>query len=518
MGLGCPDDRAEGYAVGRGRRGKVISAQFASTAGSLTAASPRQRVLHGLWYGRSIRLQLLVVFVLVDLLAVLLFGTIAIWRARTQTSVEIAASVHLAELLVGDAAKYVGQQLSAEDFLRALPRQLRSMRHVRIAVKDAAGVPVAPALTFGAKGHAPAPAWFAALVAPAVEPHDIPVIAAGQPVGDIEIVGEPADEIAEVWENLLAIGLVAVVLNLTMIGLLYVLFGRVLDPLTALGAGLSDLQRQSYGVRLSQPYPRELAVIVARFNALARALETTRAENLALNRRLISAQDDERRRTALELHDEVGPCLFGLKICAASIAAAAAELPEKAAQKMSERTRDIVATVEHLQAINRTMLERLRPMALGHVPLKDIIEQLVGERARQTPQTSFDLRAQGLAPSYGDSIDLTVYRCIQESLTNVIRHAQAKHVAIDIHEDGAAALLKLTVHDDGRGMVVGAPAGLGIRGMRERVEGLGGHYSVDSETGGGTCVSISIPIGEAGSYRGGARIIGKHDDQGPDHR
>jgi two-component system sensor histidine kinase UhpB len=518
MGLGCPDDRAEGYAVGRGRRGKVISAQFASTAGSLTAASPRQRVLHGLWYGRPIRLQLLVVFVSVDLLAALLFGTIAIWRARTQTSVEITASVHLAELLVGDAAKYVGQQLSAEEFLCALPTQLRSMRHVRIAVKDAAGMPVAPALTFGAKEHAPAPAWFAALVAPAVEPHDIPVIAAGQPVGDIEIVGEPADEIAEVWENLLAIGSVAVVLNLTMIGLLYVLFGRVLDPLTALGAGLSDLQRQSYGVRLPQPSPRELAIIVARFNAFARALETARAENLTLNRRLISAQDDERRRTALELHDEVGPCLFGLKVCAASIAAAATELPEKAAQKMSERAREIVATVEHLQAINRTMLERLRPMALGHVPLKDILEQLVGERARQTPQTSFDFRAQELAPSYGDSIDLTVYRCIQESLTNAIRHAQAKRVAIDIHHDGAAALLKVTVHDDGRGMTVGVPAGFGIRGMQERVEGLGGHYSVDSETRRGTCVSISIPIGEAGSYRGGGRIIGKHDDQGPDHR
>ena len=518
MGLGCPGRPRGGIragAVARGRRGKVISAQSASTAGSLTAASPRQRVVHGLWYGRSIRLQLLVVFVLVDLLAVLLFGTIAIWRARTQTSVEIAASVHLAELLVGDAAKYVGQQ--PEEFLRALPTQLRSMRHVRIAVKDPSGVPVAPALTFGAKEHAPAPAWFAALVAPTVEPHDIPVIAAGRPVGDIEIVGEPADEIAEVWENLLAIGSVAVVLNLTMIGLLYVLFGRVLDPLTALGAGLSDLQRQSYGVRLPQPSPRELTIIVARFNALARALETARAENLTLNRRLISAQDDERRRTALELHDEVGPCLFGLKVCAASIAAAATELPEKTAQKMSERAREIVSTVEHLQAINRTMLERLRPMALGHVPLKDILEQLVGERARQTPQTSFDFRAQGLAPSYGDSIDLTVYRCIQESLTNAIRHAQAKRVAIDIQDDGAAALLKVTVHDDGRGIAVGAQAGFGIRGMQERVEGLGGHYSVDSETRRGTCVSISIPIGEAGSYRSGARMIGKQDDQGPDH-
>jgi two-component system sensor histidine kinase UhpB len=495
-----------------GARGKVISAQFASTVGSLTTASPRQRTLHGLWYGRSIRLQLLVVLVLVDLLAALFSGTIAIWRARAQTSVEIAASVHLAELLVSDAAKYVGQQLSAEEFLRALPSQLRSMRHVRIAVKDAAGMPVAPALTFGAKEHAPAPAWFAALVAPAVESYDIPVTAAGRPVGQVEIAGEPADEIAEVWENLLAIGSVAVLLNVTMIGLLYVLFGRVLDPLTALGAGLSDLQRQSYGVRLPQPYPRELAVIVARFNALARALETARAENLALNRRLISAQDDERRRTALELHDEVGPCLFGLKVCAASIAAAAAaDLPEKAAQKMSERAREIVTTVEHLQAINRNMLERLRPMALGHVPLKDILEQLVGERAWQAQQTSFDLRAQGLAPSYGDSIDLTVYRCIQESLTNAIRHAQAKHVTIDIHDDGAAALLKVKVQDDGRGIAVGALAGLGIRGMQERVEGLGGHYFLDSETGRGTCITIGIPIGEAdASY-------GKHDDQGPDH-
>jgi two-component system sensor histidine kinase UhpB len=482
-------------AVARGRRGKVISAQFASTAGTLTAASPRERMLHGLWYGRSIRLQLLVVFVLVDLLAALLSGTITIWRARTQTSIEIAASVHLTELLVGDAAKYIGQQLSAEEFLRALPTQLRSMRHVRIAVKDPAGMPVVPALTFNAKEHAPAPAWFAALVAPAIEPHDIAVIAAGRPVGQVEIVGEPADEIAEVWENLLAIGSVAALLNLTMIGLLYVLFGRVLDPLTALGAGLSDLQRQSYGVRLLQPYPRELALIVARFNALARALENARAENLTLNRRLIHAQDDERRRTALELHDEVGPSLFGLKVCAASIAAAAAELPEKAAQKISEGAREIVATAEHLQAINRTMLNRLRPMALGHVPLKDILEQLVSERARQTPQTSFDLRAQGLAPSYGDSIDLTVYRCIQESLTNTIRHAQAKLVAIEIQDDGAAAVLKVKVQDDGHGIAVGAPAGLGIRGMKERVEGLGGHYSLDSQTGRGTCVSISIPIG-----------------------
>jgi two-component system, NarL family, sensor histidine kinase UhpB len=498
--------------------GTVINAQFASTAGPLAPTSHPRRSLHGLWYGRSIRLQLLVVFVVVDLLAALLSGTIAIWRARTQTRIEIAASVHLAELLVGDAAKYLSQQITAEEFLRALPTQLRSMRHVRIAVKDAAGMSMAPALTFGTREHAPAPVWFAALVAPAVEAHEVPVIVGGRPVGKVEIIGEPADEIAEVWENLLAIGSVAVLLNLTMICLLYILFGRVLDPLTALAVGLSDLQRKSYSVRLPpQPYPRELEVIVAQFNALARALEALRAENVTLNRRLIRAQDDERRRTALELHDEVGPCLFGLKVCASSIVTAAAELPEKAGQKMSERAREIVATVEHLQAINRTMLDRLRPMALGHVPLKEILEQLVSERARQMPQVLFRLSAEGLASGYGDSMDLTVYRCIQESTTNAIRHAQAKRVDIEICDDGAA-MLKLTIRDDGRGMAVGAPAGLGIRGMQERVEGFGGRCSVESETGRGTCVNIRIPLGEGDTpYRSGSGIIGSQHDSGLDH-
>jgi two-component system sensor histidine kinase UhpB len=438
-----------------------------------------------------------VVFVLVDLLAVLLSGAVTILRARTQTRIEVAASVHLAELLVGDAAKFVSQQLTAEEFLTALPTQLRSMRHVRIAVKDAAGLPVAPALTLRAQQHPPAPGWFAALVAPTVEPHDVPVIVAGRPVGQIEILGEPADEIAEVWENLIAIGSVAVLLNLTMIGILYILFGRVLDPLTALAAGLSDLQRKNYSVRLPQPYPRELSAIVAQFNALARALETARAENLTLNRHLIRAQDDERRRTALELHDEVGPCLFGLKVCASSIATAAAALPDKVAKKMSERAHEIVATVEHLQAINRTMLERLRPMALGHVPLKEILDQLVSERARQAPQISFRLSAEGLAPSYGDSVDLTIYRCIQESLTNAMRHAQARQVGIEIYDDSAEALLKLIVHDNGRGMAVHASAGLGIRGMQERVEGLGGRYHLHSETGRGTRVNINIPLGNS---------------------
>jgi two-component system sensor histidine kinase UhpB len=277
-----------------------------------------------------------------------------------------------------------------------------------------------------------------------------------------------------------------------------VLFGRVLDPLSGVARGLADLERRNYRVRLARPQAQELAAIIDRFNALAQALDAVRAENETLNHRLITAQDDERRRTAMELHDEVGPSLFGLKANAASIATAAAELPEPAARKIAERVRDIQAIVEHLQGINRGMLNRLRPMALGHVPLQTILSELVAERARQLPQIDFAFAAGKLLPSYGDSIDLTIYRCVQEGLTNIVRHAQAAHASVELRAadgDGSAgAQLRLTVRDDGCGIDPATPPGFGLRGMQERVQGLGGSYKVESAQGRGTCISIVVPI------------------------
>ena len=262
----------------------------------------------------------------------------------------------------------------------------------------------------------------------------------GQRIGSVEIVAEPRDEIAEVWTNTVALGAVALAVNIAVIAMLYFLFGRVLDPLTGVARGLADLEQRNYRVRLPRPQARELAAITDRFNALAEALATVLAENEKLNHRLITAQDDERRRTALELHDEVGPSLFGLKANAASIATAAAALPENGrAARSWTRVRDMLSVIEHLQAINRSMLNRLRPMALGHVPLRDLLGEMVQERGRRHPEIAFAFATDKLARGYGDSIDLTVYRCVQESLTNVIRHAQAAHVDVKLGEAADAS-------------------------------------------------------------------------------
>jgi two-component system sensor histidine kinase UhpB len=458
-------------------------------------APPRRPLLRDLWQNRSVRTQLLLIFVLIDIVAVIVGGSVAVLRARAQARVETVASIGLAEALVRDAVGLTHQQIPAEQFLANLPVQLRSIRHVRIVVLNASGTQIG-AKSSADRVHASVPAWFAKLVALPIDSHALPVIINGIKVGDVQIVGEPGDEIAEFWENAVAMFATVVLLNVAMVGILYVLFGRVLDPLIMLAAGLSALKRQSYDVRMPKPQARELAVITDHFNALARALETARTENQRLNRQLVTAQDDERRRTALELHDEVGPCLFGLKANASSIASVAAELPEKAKVGIVARLRDTVATIDHLQAINRSMLERLRPMALGHVPLAELIDQLVHDYGRRHSQIAFCISAGGLQPSYGDTVDLTVYRCTQESLTNAVRHAQARNVSVELKHNDADRELTLAVHDDGCGLYPGKLAGFGMRGMRERVEGLAGRYAIDSEAGAGTCVRVSLPLAD----------------------
>jgi two-component system, NarL family, sensor histidine kinase UhpB len=466
-----------------------------------------------LWHRRSVRAQLLLTVLLIEAIAALVAGGVTILKARTSTRIEIDASMNLAEVVVRDTIDLMPQDTPADRFLETLPLRQRFARHVRITVRDAAGRavdtrPMDGGLENDGNLRAPAPAWFASLISPALERRELPVTVRGRPIGSVLIAGEPGDEIAEVWENVTALAGAATLVNLVMIGILYVLFGRVLDPLTALGSGLLDLERRSYGVRLRRPKARELAAIADRFNALAGALDATRAENAALYRRLITTQDDERRNTARELHDEVGPSLFGLKANAASIATAAGALPDESGRAVQERARDMLAIVDHLQAINRSLLVRLRPMALGHVPLADLLADMVRDRARQNPQIAFPFAPGKLRPSYGEPIDLTIYRCVQESLTNATRHAHASRIRVDLDEASAPdpqvvpSSLRLVVEDDGRGIDPRAPAGFGLQGMRERVQALGGECSIEGAAGSGTRVRVVIPLpvdsGQAG--------------------
>src|SRR5215510_5303068 len=486
----------------------VAPGGLAPGKGAMTTASMLARAPRGLWYGRSVRAQLLIMFVEIGFTAALVAAGVTILQARKSTRLEVAASLRMAEILVGETADLLQQQVPAEQFLLNLPSQLRFVRHLRVSVRDASGLPVTlPGPVAHDDERAPAPAWFVALVAPAVATREVPIVINGQHIGSVLLAGEPRDEIAEVWENMVDFAIVCLLVGLTAIAALYVLLGRVLDPLTALSAGLADLERRNYRVRLARPGALELAAITDRFNALAEALAALRAENVRLNHRLITAQDDERRRTALELHDEVGPSLFGLKANATSIAGAASTAGADL-RALRDRASDMLAIIEHLQAVNRNMLNRLRPMALGHVPLADLVSEIVRERKRQHPDMSFSFMAGKLLPSYGDSSDLTIYRCVQEGLTNVIRHARAKRVEIALAEAEAdrAPILELVMRDDGCGLDPAPRLGRGLLGMQERAQALAGSCTIDGAGGRGTTLRVAIPLAarlaDAGDARG----------------
>src|SRR5262245_14523947 len=113
---------------------------------TVLAPPPRRRAGDGLvpalWRRRSLRVQLLIIFVVIDFIAALVAGSVTILKARTATRVEIAASMELAELLVGEAVNLMQQEVPAERFLGDLSSQLRLVRHVRIGVKDAANNPL----------------------------------------------------------------------------------------------------------------------------------------------------------------------------------------------------------------------------------------------------------------------------------------------------------------------------------------------------------------------------------------
>ncbi len=466
---------------------------------------PPPGCLRALWFRGSLRMQLLSAFLLIDVVAALVGMTVIVMRARDAATVEMSSSMRLAELVISETIRLMEPHTPADRLLQILPHQLRFTRHVRVEVFDALGNPLADKEEAAPlEERNPAPAWFAALIAPPVERHELPVIAQRRKIGSVRILGEPQDEIAEVWGHTAALASFALIVNAIVVGVLYFMFGRILGPLTQVASGLSNLERRRYRIRLEEPPVRELAEIVGRFNALAEVLGAAHRENAELNRRLIEAQDDERRRIALELHDEFGPCLFGLKTNVQSLAGACARiaaLSPASTAEIQETTGLIVEIADRMQITNRHLLNSLRPMALGHVPLGEVLDALVGGFIRLYPAISFSLSAPGIASTYGDRIDLTIYRCIQESLTNAVRHAGAAEIAVVLREEEGAGSdrrkLILEVRDSGKGIAPGARLGLGLSGMQERVKALGGEWMLDASNRDGARINVTFVVDAA---------------------
>ncbi len=171
----------------------------------------------------------------------------------------------------------------------------------------------------------------------------------------------------------------------------------------------------------------------------------------------------------------------------------ASDLPEDSAGRVRSRVQILTEIAGRVQTLNRRLLERLRPIALGDIPLAELLAALVTEFEKHDGAPDIAFEPVHLANSYGDCVDLTLYRCLQEGLTNIVRHAQARSVALRI--EGGPGTVRLTLRDDGVGLAPGRAVGMGLTGIKERVHALGGSVSITAAAAGGTCLDIVLPAG-----------------------
>jgi signal transduction histidine kinase len=217
------------------------------------------------------------------------------------------------------------------------------------------------------------------------------------------------------------------------------------------------------------------------------AVDLTERVSRDAMRRVVEAQELERKRVARELHDETGQALTSVLLGLKSIEGHLATDEGRAALTA---LRDQVAAT--LQDVRRLALE-LRPAALDDFGLVPALERLAGTVGEQAG-VRVDLEARLDADRLPPEVETTVYRIVQEALTNVVKHADADHVSVVLRRDerGIVAL----VEDDGKGFdpARNATGGLGLVGMRERVALVGGRMTIEAVPGTGTTLVAEVPL------------------------
>ena len=288
-------------------------------------------------------------------------------------------------------------------------------------------------------------------------------------------------------------------------------------PLAEVMAALRAIQRGDYAVQLSHHGQGELGELQRAIVDMARELEAGRHELEAKvaqrtaqieeavkavraaddeKRRLIAhgnaLMEEERRRIAAEIHDQLNASLLAVRLTAASLRSRDG-MPQPPAE-VDEAASRIEQTIQAVYESARRIVKRLRPEVLDTLGLRKAIDEMVRQYDEMHPTCRFRLLCAPDFPQLPDALAITVYRIVQEALSNVVKHAQAAMavVSLAMADDKQAVLVAVT--DNGRGIAADSGRhGLGVIGMRERASSAGGTLEITALESGGTVVEVRFP-------------------------
>ncbi|MEJ0036727.1 MAG: sensor histidine kinase [Gammaproteobacteria bacterium] len=419
-------------------------------------------------------------------------------NTRDSVREEIEAANRVASQLLGRLAAIYSREGGTDLTLQFL-QQLGRVRANEITLKSATGEVLyhSPPPTY--KAGRTAPEWFTSLLAPQTPRHIFPLPGGSQ----LLVEAEASRSIVDAWDDMVRLVALSAVMLVVVNGLAFWLVGRALAPFPVIANGLERIQRGDLAFRLPPLKGHEAGVIGAAFNRMAQAVEDkvfaerkareaeTRLEERQEMSRIVEQKvEEERRLIAHELHDEFGQSVTAIRSLAQAIATqggARDPATGEAAKLISDEAARLYDNMHGL-------IPRLTPLSLDTLGLANTLDNLFKDWQRRYPTIALSLR-QDFSADLGPSVALAIYRVVQEGLINALRHAQALRIETTVVSDDKSIVV--TLNDDGVGLPAdwSRPGHFGLRGLAERVERLGGRFSVANSPNSGVKLRAEIPLG-----------------------
>ena len=427
--------------------------------------------------------RILFVIIAIQLMLLIVLTVVSLQTLRQTVAAEQRAGVETARSLVLATIGTMQGAVPLDRLMATLPERLVAPRDAAVTVLDARAGSVRQ-VTPATEAPSPAPIWFARLIAPDPQETRLPVVIERRMLGYVSITSNPAAQIATAWHDMRRILGLSALAAILQGGLIVWLTRRALRPVGDIAARLTDLTQGRLEARVGPVIQPDLAPIARRVDQLGAALEQARADRERLQRQVVTRADDERKAIARDLHHEMGPCLFGLRVEADALR------NRNDDPAIRDHAEAITAIADQIGRVNRALLDDLRPAPLGQLPLAVVLQGHVEDLAARFPETAIRISIPPDLPEPDDATALTLFRILQEGTTNALRHSGARQIWASLGSDPAH--WTMTVRDDGKGIPAGTPRGTGLSGMAERIALLAGRLDIRSDRS-GTTVTAALP-------------------------
>ena len=442
----------------------------------------------------SIQLRLNLAIALLSALGLICMISFILIDAKPRMDVENASTMLLTETLIRASLVPLLESNDPKDGLHRLIGELKYLRHASVSL---ASHKQDVNRSYQSKIEN---TWLSGWNGLHITPLRIPLEVHGQLLDTIVITPRPGDEFSELLETIFRIFEWGAVISVFTLALTWLIINRSLRPVHTLRDAMLRMSSGEFNLRVPEVGPPEIKSICGSLNVLAAALQVTRQDNKRLTADMIMIQDEERRDIARELHDELGPYLFTMRT-EASLISRELEKPEIDQARVQRLNGEILGHLDLLQQTNRRVLERLTPAGLAELGLSGALRAMIEMWRRNKNGVDLDFSIEGNIDGLDETRKLTVYRVVQEGLTNAFRHSGASHIEVSVSlpvpvTSSAAQherILKIIIRDNGRGRDSASVDGFGIRAMRERVCAMAGSLAIDTAEHSGTSLDVSLP-------------------------